>query len=122
MLTEDEKAVMAALQEYEQRIEELTDYLGTHRSIDLDAKRWLQGQLKSLKDDIKAADKRGKIHNDRLPQTAAERAYFSPAMLRAAANFSVATNSHPIQSNWLSCLMGIRMDVRQFLGQLEKRA
>jgi len=122
MLNKDEKAVMVALQEYERRVDEIADYLGRNASIDFDAKRRLQADLKSLKEDIKAANKRGKIHDDGLPQTAAERAYFSAAMLRASANFTVATNSHPIHSNWLRCLIGIGMDIRQFLGQLEQRA
>lgn len=119
MLGAEEKAVMVALQEFEGRIREIMNFLDEKKSITRDEKEWLQSLLSPLKADIKAAAKRGKVNDDQAPQNQAEHAYFSGAMLRASANFSVATNSHPIHSDWFSCLYNIDMDIRQFLCQLE---
>lgn len=119
MLSKEEYDVMIALREYKARIDEIMDFVAEKKTITPDEKDRLQGLITPLKADIKAAAKRGKVKNDRLPQTQAEDAYFFGAMLRASANFSVATNSHPIRSNWLGCLYNVEMDINQFLCQLE---
>lgn len=116
----DEQKVASALKGYVQRLDEITDFLGDKKSITTGEKEWLQSLLTALKADIKAANKRGKVDDDRAPQTHAERAFFEPALRGASANFRVATNSHPIRSGWFSCLYGVRIDLSYYLHQLEK--
>jgi hypothetical protein len=119
MLSKEEYDVRNALREYKACIDEIMNFIAEKKTITRDEKDWLQGLITPLKADIKAAAKRGKVKDDRLPQTQAEDAYFSGAMLRASANFSVATNSHPIRSDWLSRFYNVEMDINQFLCQLE---
>ena len=113
--------VIAALRSLEAQINEIMERIGERRTISPSEKAELQAKLATLKADIKAAAKLNKVHDDRLPQTETERHYFEPALRGAVANFRVATNSHPITSNWHGCLYDVRIDINYFLYQLEKQ-
>lgn len=113
--------VITALRTFEARINEIMDRIGERRTISPSEKVELHAKLASLKADIKAAAKRNKVHEDRLPQTTIERHYFEPALRGASANFRITTNSNPITSNWQGCLYNVRIDIAHFLYQLEKQ-
>jgi len=88
-------AVIDALQEFEKRIDVILERVEGKRNVSQDEKKQLQALLTSLKKDLKAAAKHS-------PTNQYEKAYFSPAVTAAAANLTVAVNSHPISSNWHS--------------------
>lgn len=113
------REVIVALRVFERRIDEILGMLDGKRSISQREKLDLQALLVPLKADIKSAAKRGKVHDDREPQSSVERAYFDPSLRGASANFRVATNSHPITSRWHECLYDVRIDITYFLSQLE---
>jgi hypothetical protein len=77
-------------------------------------KERLQGLLKSLKSRLKGAAKH-------KPMNKFEFDYFQPAVRNASANLRVATNSHPIKSNWCFVLSGVRLDITFLLSQLEEQ-
>jgi len=113
------RSVIVALRGYRDRINEILGALETKNTLDPDERATLQGWLTSLKSDLKAAAKFGTIGGGRTPQNQFESAYFEPAVRSAAANLTVAVNSHPIGSNWYSCLYGVRLDITHLLHQLE---
>jgi hypothetical protein len=113
--------VLLALREYDVRISEIMNAIGDKRSVSVQEKQRLQAMLSTLKSDIKAAAKREKIYEGRQEQSAVESVYFAPALRGASANFRVATNSHPINSGWHSCLYDVRIDITYYLHQLEEQ-
>ena len=50
-----------------------------------------------------------------------ESAYCQPAVNSAFINCNVVVNSHPIKSNWFSCLYGMDMDITEMLSQLTEQ-
>lgn len=113
------RLVILGLRRFTSRIDEILRLLEDKRDIRRDEREELQSLLTSLKQDLKDAAKRGKIDAGAEPPSRFERAYFAPAVQSAAANFSVAVNSHPIRSDWFACLYGVRMDIDMLLHQLE---
>lgn len=107
-------AVVEALRTFENRINEILERLEGKRSVSRDEKEQLQALLTTLKSDLKAAAKHS-------PSNQYEDAYFSPAVRSAAANLTIAVNSHPIDSKWYSCLYGVRIDINHMLSQLEQQ-
>lgn len=113
--------VIHALRTYKNRITEIMDLIGEKSTVSTAEKAHLQELLAALKQDIKTAAKQGTISKTQRQQSQIESAYFEPAVRSAAANFTVATNSHPIASDWLSCLYGLEMDIGTLLDQLERQ-
>jgi len=118
MLSADEKAVLESLQDYERRINEILDLLGERSSIPIEDESRLKDLLTSLKSDMKAAGRRGKVNDDGLPQTEAEASYFAGTLAGALTHFSIRTNSHPISANWSGCLFDVRVDFTHSISQL----
>jgi hypothetical protein len=113
--------VILALRSFDERLKEIMDEIADRRSISSSQKEYCQHLLKELKQDIKGAAKRVTIDGGREPPTEYEQAYYIPALRSASANFRITTNSHPINSNWFSCLYELRIDIGHPLFQLEER-
>jgi len=106
--------VILELRKFRDDIDEIMNAIGDKAFISREEKELLQEKFKSLKSRLNDAAKRG-THNE------FQDAYFEPAVRSASANLLIATNSHPIKSNWHSALYGIHIDVTYYLDQLEKQ-
>ncbi len=106
-------AVINELQEFETRIDAILERIKDKRSVTQDEKEDLQELLRLLKKDLKAAAKHSPTNNY-------EKAFLSPAVSAGSVNLTVAVNSHPINSNWYSCLYGVRIDIDHMLVQLRQ--
>ncbi|MEX2375320.1 MAG: hypothetical protein WD942_07000 [Dehalococcoidia bacterium] len=106
------RTVIARLQEFERRIDAITNRLDDKRSVSQQDKEYLQSLLKSLKSDIRAAARRA-------PTNHYEEAYLVPAVTNASAHLTIATNSHPTSSGWSDCLYEVRLDINHVLSQIE---
>lgn len=116
---EETRLVVAALLDFQQRIDDILNLIGDRTRITDDEKHHLQALLTSLKGDLKSAAKTGTVRGERRPKGPVESAYFDCAIKQAAANLTVAVNSHPITSRWVDCLYGTRMEVSDPLQQLD---
>lgn len=122
-IIEDEdqaRMVIESLRSFQADIQEIMNPLGDKNSVSMDEKLTLQVLLTSLKERLKAASKTGTVDGSKRPLTPYEQAYFEPAVSSAIANCNIAVNSHPIKSNWFSCLYGMEMDITHLLYQLEE--
>lgn len=113
--------VIMALREFEKDINELMDFLGDKKTISINEKTECQLKLKALKEKLKNAAKTGTVDGAKKPLSHYESAYFQPAVRSASANCNVATNSHPINSNWFSCLYDMDIDITHLLHQLTEQ-
>lgn len=114
------RAVELELRKYALRVREITDALVDKKSIADYERERLRSLYAALKADVKFAAKRGKIADDRLPQTEMERAFFSPAMRDCSISMRAKTNSHPITGKWLSSLWESEMEISYFLSGLDR--
>jgi hypothetical protein len=73
----------------------------------------LQERLRLLKSGLKDAAKRP-VRNE------IERDFLKPAVTSASVNLRIPVNSHPIKSDWLTALYGIRTDIDHPLADLER--
>lgn len=120
---EPEAAEVAdALAKFIAAIDELCSAVDDERPLSLSEKAELQFKLGQLKSDIKAAAKRGTVHehSPRRPPTFCEYAFFQPAVQKAAANFSLRINTPPGKT-WISGLYVVRSNLSYCLFQLKDR-
>lgn len=113
--------VIMALRGFKKDIKELMDLLGDKKIISIDEKTECQLKLKALKEKLKHATKMGTVDGAKRPLSHYESAYFKPAVRSASANCNVATNSHPINSNWFLCLYDMNIDITHLLHQLTEQ-
>ena len=113
--------VIMALSEFKKDINELMDLIRDKRAISIDEKTECQSKLKALKEKLKHAEKTGTVDGAKRSLSHYESTYFQPAIMPALANCNVATNSHPINSNWFSCLYDMDTDITYFLRQLTEQ-
>ena len=113
--------VIMELREFEKDINELMDFLADKKTINIDEKAECQSKLKTLKEKLKHAAKIGTVDGTKRPLTHYENTYFQPAVRSASVNCNVATNSHPINSKWFSCLYGMDIDITHLLHQLTEQ-
>lgn len=106
--------VIRELRRFRDDIDEIMNAIGDKTSLSGEEKERLQDLFKSLKSRLKEAAKRA-------PSNEFESAYFEPAVNSASANLHIATNSHPIKSNWHHALHGIHIDITHSLIQLEQQ-
>jgi hypothetical protein len=114
------KDVILALRIFANDIRELMDAIADRTSISRDEKEDLQSKFKDLKARLKVAGNLGTVDGTKRPLTRFESAFFQPATHSASVNCLVAVNTHPIRSNWFSCLYGMEIDIQHMLGQLEQ--
>jgi hypothetical protein len=76
------QAVIRAMQSFSERTREITNRIEDRRSVGASEKDELQALYSALKDDIKAAAKRGKVEPGHQEQTDWERIYFQPALMQ----------------------------------------
>lgn len=79
----DAEAVAQALREFEKRCKAIQDLLGEKRSLSLSEREHITDLYCSLKEDLKAAAKRGTLDERRRPQTQAESAFYDSAVRKA---------------------------------------
>ena len=113
--------VIKALQKYEADINSLMEILGEKKSLTPRVKSECQDKFKKLKENLKLAAKFGTVDGTKRVLTHYESAYFQPAVSSASVNCNVAVNSHPIKSNWFSCLYGMDIDITHILSQLTEQ-
>ena len=104
--------VITQLRKFRDDIDAISLRVCGKTSVSRDEKEQLQFALKLLKLELKEAAKRPAGNQWEV-------AYFGPAVRKAAANFRIATNSHPIKSSWCGALFSVRMDITYYLSQLE---
>jgi len=113
--------VFKALNGFKIRIDDILAILEDIKPISIGQKLDLQEMLKSLKNDIKAAAKYGTVSGTKKPMSSYEKAYYWPAMTKVSANLSIAINSHPIKSDWYSCLYNVQGDITEMTFQLKEQ-
>jgi len=118
----EKDAVILALESFQIRTTEIVSQIDGRRQIGAFEKGELQGLYAALKDDVKAAGKRGKVADDRAPQTEWERYSFAPALLKASTQLRARSNTHPITSNWIGSLLDANTEFSYYLHQLRKSA
>jgi hypothetical protein len=118
--SEEAKRVLTALQAFETRINEMLHDAGNGPKL----APWMEDNLRArtvdLKADIKAAAKRGKINDDRAPQTIYESAFFDPAMREASARFMLRTDTNPSSQKWRSGIHTVLGEITYYIYQLER--
>jgi hypothetical protein len=115
------RVVIETMRSFKAQIERILVALEGKRSVTPQEKEELQRLLKSLKNGLKESAKYGTVSGKKQTRNHFEQAYFMPAVFAAAAHFNIAVNSHPIKSNWYSCLYGVEMDINHLLYQLENQ-
>jgi hypothetical protein len=115
------REVIRELRDYRRRLDELITILEGKHGVSEEQHDELQALLTSLKADLKAAARGGRVCNSSGPPSQIEQAFFAPTLQKAAANLRVAVNSHPIRSDWFSCLYEVRWDIDHPLHQLEEK-
>ena len=114
----DALAVLEQLRSYSDRMTTIMDLIADKHSVTREEKEHLQELLTSLKSDLSADAKRGSTIRGEAELNDIERAYLYPAVFQASADILVATNSHPIKSNWLSEMAGVKIHIDHFLHEL----
>jgi hypothetical protein len=121
MANDERQRVIERLRAYRRQIDAIIDLLGDKTHLRPDEKARAQQLLRHLKAKLEEDYKAGATARGEAQMTEIERCYFQPAILRAHANLQVKWNSNPINSNWLSELYAVRMDIDQFLLPLEQQ-
>lgn len=117
----DRMDVISKLRTFEERISQILNLIGDKRTVDEDQKAELQRLLKNLKSDLGNEARRGETIRGAESLSELESAYLMPAVSQAIGEIRVATNSHPINSDWSSELYAARIDILFFLRQLESQ-
>jgi hypothetical protein len=116
----DVLAVSQAMRTYIQRCEILVDLIGEKRRLTASERMEVEGQYRSLKEDLKLAAKYGTIDNTRRTKTRTEDCFYDPAVRKAAIDLQPATNSNPITSHWLSAVIEAQSEFTYYLDSLER--
>ncbi|WP_194720794.1 hypothetical protein [Noviherbaspirillum malthae] len=121
-IIDEVKRVADALRSYEARIIEIVSLIAGKTSLgDYEVQR-CQHLLTELKRDIKESADRGKVEDNRLPQTEWERMYFQPPLRKANAELHrLRANSHPIHSRWSLLLRDVGRDISDRLELLQRQ-
>jgi hypothetical protein len=118
--TAERQRVLIALKDAEGRIARMLK----HSPEGVKLPPWDEDRLRSetveLKADIKAAAKRGKINDDRIPQTIWESAFYDPAMREASARFLLRTDTSPSTDKWRSGIRTVLGEITYYIWQLER--
>jgi hypothetical protein len=112
--------ILDALRIYETRIHRMLERAKEGAKLAPWDLEQLQQMTVDLKADIKAAAKRGKINDDRVPQTRLESAYYDPAMREASARFTLRTNTKPSTDTWRSGIRTPLNEITYYIWQLER--
>lgn len=112
--------VVHALDQFEKRAREISNRIDGRRSIRAIEKDELQVLYKDLKEEIKAAAKRGKVFQNSQTQTDWERYYFAPAVMKALNGLRARTNTNPISSNWIGSLLDASSEFSYYLSMIER--
>ncbi|MCA8034879.1 hypothetical protein LGM46_18105 [Burkholderia arboris] len=116
--TEELQLVTTALRNFLQRIDEIIELLEGRTRISDDERHHVQSLYTSLKSDLKAAAKTGTVTGKNRPMTETESAFFDGTVRESAAFLRAPTNSHPIKSNWVNDLIGIRVNFSHALSEI----
>ncbi len=116
--TEELQLVTTALRNFLQRIDEIIELLEGRTRISDDEKHHVQALYTSLKSDLKATSKTGTVDGKNRPLTQDESAFFARPVQQSAAFLRAPINSHPIKSNWVGALTGIRLNFTDALNQI----
>lgn len=111
--------VIRALRTFRDRIGAIMDRVADRPRLSPDEVADLQALLTELKQDLKAAAKRGTVSETSEGPTDIESAFFSRTVYQAYANLRTRINSHPVRANWYSDLATVHMDFTHTLSQIE---
>jgi hypothetical protein len=121
MSKKEASPIIKALKEYEAEINCLMKMIEDKKFLTPHEKSECQSKFRDLKENLKLAAKIGTVDGVKKELTDYESAYFQPAINSAYISCNVATNSHPIKSNWLSCLYDMNDDITHMLSQLTEQ-
>ena len=113
----DTASVVARLEAYDRRFEELMAMLSGGQPLRGEEKARAQALLVSLKADLKAENRRMSTARGEGALTPAERAYYAPAVLQCSTEIYVATNTTP-DARWHGDLYGARINITHALHEL----
>lgn len=114
--------VIRRLRTYRDDIQAAIDLIGNKRTLTPAERDEIRGRFSSLKERLRADRDAGATVRGEAELNETERRYFQPAVMRAAVSLSAAVNTNPLTSDWFGQLYSARMDINQFLLQLEPLA
>lgn len=115
------RRVMDALKQLDQRISEMLSRSPEGKKLPPWEEQSLRHETVELKADIKAAAKRGKITDDRSPQTRLESAYYDPALREASARFLLRTDTNPSSAKWRSGLLTVQGEISYYIWSMKRQ-
>ena len=95
------RAVALAMREFKRRCDAIAVMLQGKTGLRLHEREELRTLYEALKRDLKAAAKNGTLSGSRTALSRAEQCFYDPAVRRAAIDLRPATNSHPLNGNWM---------------------
>ena len=114
------RRVMDALKQLDQRIVAMLSRSPAGKKLSHWEDQSLREETVSLKADIKAAAKRGKILDSRAPQTDLESAYYEPALHKASARFMLRTDVSPSNAKWRSGLIDVQEEISYYIWSMAR--
>ena len=115
------RRVMTALCELDRRIAAMLAKSPEGKKLPPWEESSLRQETVTLKADIKAAAKRGKILEDRHAQTELESAYFDPALREASARFLLRTDASPSSAKWRSGLATVQGEISYYIWSMKRQ-
>lgn len=115
----DTASVIARLEAYERRFDELIDLLSGALPLHGQAKALAQSRLKSLKDDLGAEHRKMSTVRGQAALTETERTCYADVIHQTHAEISVPTNSIP-DGKWHNELFGARINITHMLHELRR--
>lgn len=115
------RRVMDALNQLDRRIAAMLSRSPEGKKLSPWEEQSLREETVSLKADIKAAAKRGKIIDDRNPQTQLESAYYDPAVREASARFLLRTDTSPSSAKWRSGMLTVQGEISYYIWSMKRQ-
>ena len=113
--------VFDALQSYVNRIDQLITQVESKlrpQFIDVDL---LKAETQALKNEIKEAKNYGTIDGGRQPRSLIEKMYFSSAIQKASAAFSLRADVSPLNPKWVSGLRVVEHELTYSIYRLKQQ-
>jgi len=114
----DKGIVAEKLRAHKDRISNLMTVVENPALLTAPQKARAQAQMKSIKEKLNADYALGATVGGQKRLSAAEKAYFHPAVHHASTAIRARWNSNPMRSNWYAELYEARIDIEFFLNQL----
>ena len=117
--TEDKRTAVTYLSAYVARMEDLMTILSRGRSMTQMDRQSASEMYRTLKDDIKEDYRQLSRKSGRGETSDTEEAILLPAVHGASTRLRPATNTNPLNSNWLDAVYSAKIDIDHALDQLK---